>query len=329
MITAPDSALYWAITTMFVCLICGSIARFVALRGAEEKMRRQRLQSLGTWWMIAIFISAGLLLGPLGICLLLTSASCFGWWELTCMYGARKADRLAINAGYVLIVLNYGAVLIGWIAIHTAFLPVAGLLTLAFLLLAKDEPQGYIRSAGCLLWGMMFIGYGVSHGALLMVLPATSTGPIGPAGWFLFVVILTETDDIFQALVGRLFGTHKRHRLIPTISPNKTWEGFIGGMVVIVLLAPVIAPWLTTLDEADGPFDLSGALAPIAGPVLAALLISIAGFFGDINMSAIKRDSGVKDSSSLLPGMGGVLDRIDSLTVTAPVFVYFTIWWTS
>ena len=64
-------------------------------------------------------------------------------------------------------------------------------------------------------------------------------------------------------------------------------------------------------------------------PMLVAILISIAGFFGDINMSAIKRDAGVKDSSKLLPGMGGVIDRVDSLTLTAPVFVYFVIWWTA
>ena len=60
---------------------------------------------------------------------------------------------------------------------------------------------------------------------------------------------------------------------------------------------------------------------------MAAILISLAGFFGDINMSAIKRDAGVKDSSNLLPGMGGVIDRVDSLTMTGPVFVYFLIWW--
>jgi phosphatidate cytidylyltransferase len=61
--------------------------------------------------------------------------------------------------------------------------------------------------------------------------------------------------------------------------------------------------------------------------MLAAVLVSLAGFFGDINMSAIKRDSGVKDSGSLLPGMGGAIDRVDSLTMTAPVYIYFLIWW--
>jgi phosphatidate cytidylyltransferase len=327
MITAPEPALYWTIFAIFASLVAGSISRFIALRNAEEKKRRQRLASLRTWWMLATFVSAGLLGGRLGICLLLTAASCIAWFEITGMFGARSEDRLAIRAGYGLIVINYLLILLGSISLFSVFLPVGSVIALAVLLLIKDEPLGYIRSAGGLLWGMLFLGYGVSHAALLMILPASSAGPLGPAGWFLFLVVLTETDDIFQAIVGRLFGAHKRHRIIPTISPNKTWEGFFGGMLVIVVLAPVIAPWLTTLGQQAGPFGLPEALRPFVAPILAAILISFAGFFGDINMSAIKRDSGVKDSSNLLPGIGGVIDRVDSLSMTAPVLVYFLIWW--
>jgi phosphatidate cytidylyltransferase len=327
MITAPEPALYWTIIAIFASLVIGSIIRFIALRNAEEKKRRQRLASLCTWWMLAILVTAGLLAGRLGICLLLTAASCIAWFEITRMFGARGEDRLAIHAGYVLIVINYLLILLGSISLFSVFLPVGSLIALAVLLLIKDEPQDYIRSAGGLLWGILFLGYGVSHAALLMILPASSAGPLGPAGWFLFLIILTEVDDIFQAIVGRRFGAHKRHRIVPTISPNKTWEGFFGGMLVIVVLAPVIAPWLTTLSQQAGPFGLPEALRPLVAPILSAILISFAGFFGDINMSAIKRDSGVKDSSNLLPGMGGVIDRVDSLTMTAPVFVYFLIWW--
>jgi len=328
MITDTDTALYWALIALFACLVAGSIARFIALQNAEEAKRRKLLASLRTWWLLAVAVSAGLLAGRLGICLLLTAASCIAWFEFTRMSGARAEDKLAIRAGYGLIVINYLLILFGSISLFVIFLPVSSFIVLAVLLLIKGEPKGYIRSSGSLLWGIMFLGYGVSHAALLMILPGTSSGPLGPAGWFLFLVILTETDDIFQAIVGRLFGAQKRHRISPVISPNKTWEGFFGGMLVIVILAPLIAPWLTTLGRQAGPFSLSESLQSWVAPILAAILISIAGFFGDINMSAIKRDAGVKDSSNLLPGMGGVIDRVDSLTMTAPVFVYFVIWWT-
>ena len=327
MIAAPEPALYWVLSVIFTSLVVGSIARFIALRNAEESKRRQRLASLRTWWMLAIAISAALVVGRIGMCLLLGAASCIAWFEITRMFGARAQDLLAIRTGYALIAINYLIILLGKVSLFVVFLPLGSMLALAVLLLMKGEPTGYIRSAGGLLWGIMFLGYGVSHAAFLMILPASSSGPLGPAGWILFLVILTETDDIFQAIVGRLFGSHKRHRITPTISPNKTWEGFFGGMLVIVILAPLIAPWLTTLSQQAGPLSLSENLTPVVGPILAAILISVAGFFGDINMSAIKRDAGVKDSSKLLPGMGGVIDRVDSLTMTAPVFVYFLSWW--
>ena len=94
-----------------------------------------------------------------------------------------------------------------------------------------------------------------------------------------------------------------------------------------ITLLTLLAPWLTSFTREPGPFGLTGIAQQVAGPVIAAILISCAGFFGDINMSAVKRDAGVKDSSQLLPGMGGVIDRVDSLTMTAPVFVYYINWW--
>ncbi len=325
--SASQYSIYYTIAVMFLCLGLGSILRFVALRRADAELRRKRLLSLRTWWMLAIFISLGLMAGAPGICLLLVMASCIAWYELTRMFGSRPQDRIAVYAGYVLIVCNYTLILFGFLDLHGVFLPLAAPALFAVLLLAQDEPKGYIRSAGALLWGIMFLGYGVSHAALVMVIPETGNGPLGPAGWLLFIVVLTECDDIFQAVVGRLFGSHKRHRIAPVISPNKTWEGFIGGLLVISVLAPLLAPWLTDLTRLGGPWNVSPGLQVILAPVCIALLVSVAGFSGDINMSAIKRDSGVKDSSKLLPGMGGVIDRIDSLTLTAPVYVYFLYWW--
>ena len=231
MITAPDPALYRILTAIFATLTVASIVRFIALRNAEETKRRKRLASLRTWWMLAAFMSAGLLAGRLGVCLLLSAVSCIAWFEITEMFGARPQDRPAIRAGYGLIVINYLLSLFGAVSLFVVFLPISSLIIIAVLLLIMGEPKGYVRSAGGLLWGIMFLGYGISHAALLMRLPWSSSGPIGPAGWFLFLIILTEADDIFQAIVGRLFGAHKRHRITPVISPNKTWEGFFGGML--------------------------------------------------------------------------------------------------
>ncbi len=191
MITAPEPALYWTVLALIVGLAAGSIIRFIALRNAEEDTRRRRLASLRSWWMLAIMVSAAVLAGRIGICLLLSAFSCIAWFEFTRMIGARNEDRLAIRAGYGLIVVNYLLILLGSVSLFWVFLPVGALIVLAVLLLIKDEPRGYIRSAGSLLWGILFLGYGLSHAALVTILPAFSTGPLGPAGWFLFLVILT------------------------------------------------------------------------------------------------------------------------------------------
>ena len=123
----------------------------------------------------------------------------------------------------------------------------------------------------------------------------------------LFLIFLTQFNDVAQYTWGKMFG---RRKIIPGVSPNKTWEGFLGGVGTTFVMAIATAPLVT-------PFSLAHAAA-------AGLLIPVAGFIGDVTVSALKRDLGVKDTGSLIPGHGGILDRIDSLTFTAPLFFHFT-----
>ncbi len=122
----------------------------------------------------------------------------------------------------------------------------------------------------------------------------------------LFLVLLTEANDIFQFLWGKTFG---RRKVAPTVSPDKTYAGLIGGIISIVVLATIIGPRLTLLDTTRA--------------FLAGILISVAGFAGDLCFSALKRDLGIKDFGATLPGHGGVLDRVNSLVFTAPLFFHF------
>ncbi len=148
--------------------------------------------------------------------------------------------------------------------------------------------------------------FSISHVAFLLVLPAENNPAAGGAGLVLFLVFLTQFNDVGQYIWGKVLG---QHRVIPKVSPNKTWEGLIGGVATTTALAALLASWLT-------PLDLKEA-------ILAGLLIGLGGFVGDVTISALKRDVGAKDSGSLLPGHGGILDRIDSLTYTAPLFFHF------
>jgi phosphatidate cytidylyltransferase len=163
----------------------------------------------------------------------------------------------------------------------------------------------------------MLIVFGLSHVVVLTRLPPAAEAPaIEPVAWCVYVILLTEVNDIAQALIGRRLG---KHQMAPTFSPGKTWEGLAGGFIVTAGLALLLAPWLTSLTLAR-PTWLGSCLAVTAGAI-----ISLCGLLGDLNMSGLKRESGVKDSSQLLPGMGGMIDRIDSLTLTAPAFYYFAL----
>jgi phosphatidate cytidylyltransferase len=153
----------------------------------------------------------------------------------------------------------------------------------------------------------MTMVFSLSHAAFLLVLrdPMQLHVAKGP-GLVLFLVSLTELNDIAQYIWGKSLG---RWKIVPTVSPNKTWAGFLGGVATTLLLAALLGPFLTPMNPGQS--------------LLAGLILGVGGFFGDINLSALKRDLGVKDTGSLLPGHGGILDRVDSLTYTAPLFFHY------
>ncbi|GKW50754.1 phosphatidate cytidylyltransferase [Halomonas sp. NCCP-2165] len=129
--------------------------------------------------------------------------------------------------------------------------------------------------------------------------------------WLLFVLLLVWTADSGAYFAGRAYG---RRKLAPSVSPGKSWEGVLGGLAATTLLALGFAFWL--------------GLAPgqLAQLILITWLVTAISVVGDLFESMLKRTRGIKDSSALLPGHGGVLDRIDSLTAAVPLFALLRLW---
>ena len=121
----------------------------------------------------------------------------------------------------------------------------------------------------------------------------------------IFIVVVTELNDVFQYLMGKFFGKHK---ITPQISPNKTREGLIGGIFLTIILSNILGYFLLKTN--------------ILTNSILGLVLGISGFLGDIFMSYLKRKTGVKDTGNLLPGHGGLLDRMDSLIFNAPLFFW-------
>lgn len=308
-----NNSLLCLLGATFITLCSGTVVRVVALRNAEAELAKKRMGSFRVWWTLAVLLSIAVVFGTTGVCVLMLVASVLGLREFLNLIGTQHVGAAGIAVAFVTVPVQYGLIAFGYSEAVKVMLPIAALLLLSTARLLRGGPEGFIRTTAGVYWGIMLLVYGLSHAALLLTLPADGEPTVGNVGWFLFLVIVTEMDDIAQALVGRAIG---RRRITSTISPNKTWEGFAGGVVTSVALSVLLAPWLTTFPAVT---TASGLLVA----VLAGLLIVVAAFLGDINMSAIKRDVGVKDGSTILPGMGGIIDRVDSLTFTAPMFYYF------
>jgi phosphatidate cytidylyltransferase len=185
------------------------------------------------------------------------------------------------------------------------FIPVYVSLCLPVILVLARETKGFVASASQIQWGLMVFVFGLSHLGFLLISPdGRGLGSDGRTQ-LLFLVFVVEMSDVLQYLWGKTLG---RRPILPTVSPQKTWEGFLGGLASAVGLGLALN-FLT-------PFS-------VAETALVSLLITLAGLFGGAVMSAVKRDLGVKDFSHLIPGHGGVVDRLDSLCYAAPVFFHY------
>ena len=227
--------------------------------------------------------------------------------EFVTLLPTRTADHAALVLAFLAIPVQYLWVQWEWYGMFIIFIPVYMFLMLPIRLVLSRETSGFVASASQIQWGLMAFVFGLSHMSYL-----TRIQPNHPAGTpadggtlLLFLVFVVEISDVLQYVWGKTLG---RHKVVPTVSPNKTWEGLIGG----VLSASALALALRFLT----PFSPGEAFG-------VALLVTVCAFFGGTVMSAVKRDFGVKDFGTLIPGHGGMLDRLDGLCYAAPVFFHY------
>lgn len=182
----------------------------------------------------------------------------------------------------------------------------AGLFGAFFLALRDAQPTRGLSSVSDSLLGVIYAGFLIPHLALVR----HSSGPEG-IGWVFFVFLVAMLGDTAGYVAGRTWGTHK---LIPHISPGKTIEGSLGS-VLGNLIGAGVAWWWFLSHRSVGELLFLGVVTGILAQV------------GDLCESAIKRAVGAKDSGQLLPGHGGILDRLDSLLFPAAFIYYYEKVW--
>jgi phosphatidate cytidylyltransferase len=294
-----------AIFALYSFLTFATIVTYTLGALRPKKNYRELKQRVNSWWIIIVIFTGSIAGPPAAKIGFLAFVSFLALREYVSLIPTRKADRRIIFWCYLAVPLQFYWVSIHWYSMFLIFIPVYMFLFLPLRMVTIGETKGFLNAAGTLNWGLMTTVFSISHVAYLFELPPAYNPAGGGPGLVLYLVLLTQANDVAQYLWGKALG---RHKVIPKVSPNKTVEGLLGGVFTTTVLSALGAPYLISLS-----FPKS---------VIAGLIISTAGFIGDVVISAIKRDIGVKDAGSLLPGHGGLLDRIDSLTYTAPIFFH-------
>lgn len=304
MLNIPSHTLITMLLVLSLLVLASIVQYGLQLKQPERDYTELKQRIVSWWWMIGILFIC-LAVSTTTALILFAFISFLALKEFFSIVPLRLNDRRVVFLAYLSIPIHYYWIAIGWYGMFIIFIPVYIFLLLPLRMVLIGETKGFIQSAGTIHWATMLTVYCISHVAYLLVLPAKNL-QAGSLGLVIFILFMTELNDISQYIAGKLFG---RHKTLPKVSPNKTWEGFIGGLVCISLLATITAPWLTPLSAWQG--------------LGAGVLISCAGFVGDVVISSVKRDLAIKDSGTLIPGHGGILDRLDSLIYTAPLFFHY------
>ncbi|MEF8726680.1 MAG: phosphatidate cytidylyltransferase [Accumulibacter sp.] len=305
----PDEAWRMAAGIAIVLLLATLVARLLRLRLGRQQPHAlidNLNQRIDTWWLIAIAVGLALLAGRPGVILLFALASLAALREFLAGDVAAAIPRALRWSGFAIILpLQYLLLFAAPGPLFASLIPLCVLLVLPgweWLHAAHDGPPRRLRP---LQLGLLLCVYAISHVPALLTLPVDAGDTPQRNGWLLvFLLLVVQVGDVLQYLWGKLAG---RHPIAPRLSPAKTVEGTVGG----ILSACALGAWLAPLT----PFTTAAA-------AMISLLLGVLGFGGGLLLSALKRQRGIKDWGTLLPGHGGMLDRLDSLCLSAPVFYY-------
>lgn len=291
-------------------LAVASVIGAILARRADSEKAKATIANLNarirSWWVMAAIFCGAVALGYLFTTALFAGLSFLAMREFITLNRTERADHEVLFwAFFIILPLHYFFVALPWYGMFTIFIPVYAFIFIPFRRVLTGDTRNFLMSTARIQWSLLICVYAVSHMPMLLQLPLRDYE--GQNAKLLFFFVFTvQMSDVLQYVWGKTCG---KHPVAPSVSPHKTWEGTIGGIGSAVLAATAL--WWAT------PFNPWQAAAM-------AMLICLAGFFGGLVLSAIKRDLGAKDWGGAIAGHGGFLDRIDSLCFAAPLFFHIT-----
>ena len=293
---------------VFGVLVVASVTGYILSKATRSDSGKATVANLNartkSWWFMVLIILGALSLPSSGTAIVFGLISFLALREFLTATPTRPADYWALFVSFFIIVpYQFYLVAINWYGMFAIMIPVYAFVLIPMLTVVQGDVKDFLERNARTQWGLMVCVYFISHIPMLMNLHVEPLR-MGPAGLVLFLIAVTQGSDVLQYVWGKLCG---KRPIVPRLSPKKTVEGFVGG----VATASLIGAAMFRLT----PFD------PLQAFVV-ALLLCVIGFFGGLIMSAIKRERGIKDWGTLIEGHGGMLDRIDSLCFSAPLFYH-------
>lgn len=294
----------FAISTGLLTFATGLV--FTLRRGHPENQTLINVTVIiRSWWMMLGILLLALAIGPYGVVALFYFATIVAYREYLKVSRLKEIKRVLFPILVVAMSAQYLALLFEAKTLFFVLIPLLAVWIIPTVIVLSASIHNLAQVFGTTL-GLMLIGYYLSYvPAMGLILPGSKEHPEQALLAIVVLLLLTEGNDVFQFVSGKLFG---RKKIVPLVSPNKTEAGFIGGLILTTGVSLVISQSLLGLNIVQG--------------LALGVVVSITGILGDLLFSALKRYFDVKDFSRLIPGHGGVLDRLDSLVLTAPIFFH-------
>ena len=271
-----------------------------------DKFRRR----VHAWWIFCTVVAVSLLFQSAVTVFVFGMMAFWALREFITLTPTRPGDHRTLFWVFFLCTpLQFIFVGLGWYGIFSVFIPVYALLLVPARIAIADDCKRFLERVAKIQAGLLICVYALSYApAVLTSLPESHIRGEASARLLFFLIVITQLSDGLHYAWSQMAS---RHVIAPSVSPSRTWEGLVGGTLSAMLVGAAL--WWAT------PFSpwQTGMLA---------VVISVMGFAGNMTMSAVKRDRGVRDYGTLVEGHGGILDRIDSLCFASPVF-YHLVWY--
>ena len=256
------------------------------------------------WWKMCAIFTLAVLLGRIGALVLFGIISFLAMREYMTLVPTHRGDhRTLFWSFFVIMPLQYYLIGMQWYLLFATMIPVLACVYIPPSIAIAGDTEQFLERASKIQFGIMVCVYSLSHVPALLQLKIP--GFHGhDARLLLYLGIVDQMNNVLQFVWDKLIGKTK---IAWRVSPSKTWEGAFAGVVCATAIGTALW-WVTPFT----PFQSAGM----------SLMICILGFNGNLVMSAVKRDIGIKDFGVVVEGRGGILDRIDSLCFAAPIFFH-------